>query len=86
MVRLIDQMNSVKFFLTEALLLRWLTFLLGLFFLSGPSVYFTVVSASFGDSDHVVALVSTDFPSNSKMNAPVHLTAFDYSCADWNGL
>ena len=79
MVRLIDQMNSVKFFLTEALLLRWLTFLLGLFFLSGPSVYFTVVSASF-------ALVSTDFPSNSKMSAPVDLTAFDYSCADWNGL
>ena len=60
--------------------------LLGLFFPSGPSVYFTVAFASFGDSDHVVALVSTDFPSNSKMNAPVHLTAFDYSCADWNGL
>ena len=60
--------------------------LLGLFFPSGPSVYFTVAFASFGDSDHVVALVFTDFTSNSKMNAPVHLTAFDYSCADWNGL
>ena len=60
--------------------------LLGLFFPSGPSVCFTVAFASFRNSDHVVALVSTDFPSSSKMNAPVDLTAFDYSCANWNGL
>ena len=51
-----------------------------------PNVCFTVAFASFGNSDYVVALVSTDFSSNSKINAHVHLTAFDYSCADWDGL
>ena len=95
--QLIDQMNSV-FFLSEAFLLRWLTFLilelcdcrspplLGLFFSSDPSICFIVAFASFGNSDHVVVSVSSDFPSNSKKNAPVNLTAFDYPSADWDGL
>ena len=42
--------------------------------------------ASFANSDRVVVSVSTDFPSNSKKNVPVHLTAFGYPCADWDGL
>ena len=60
--------------------------LLGLIFSSCPSVCFTVAFASFGNSGHVVNSVSADFPSNLNVNALVHLTAFDYSCADWNGL
>ena len=36
--------------------------------------------------DHVVASVSTDFPSNSKREAPFHCMAYDYSRADWDGL
>ena len=38
-----------------------------------------------GNSDHVVS-VSINFPSNSQQDAPVHRVAFDYSCADWDGL
>ena len=33
-----------------------------------------------------VVSVSTDFPSNSKRDAPFHRIACDYSCADWVGL
>ena len=38
------------------------------------------------NSDHVVVSVSIDFPINSKQDAPFRHTAYDYSCADWNGL
>ena len=60
--------------------------LLGLFLSSDPSVCFTVAFASLENSDHFIVSVSTDFSSNSKKNALVHLTAFAYSCADWDGL
>ena len=39
-----------------------------------------------GNSDHVVVSVSIDFPSNSLRDAPFHCIAYDYSCADWDGL
>ena len=39
-----------------------------------------------GNSDHVVFLVNIYFPSNSKRNGPFHRIAYDYSCADWDGL
>ena len=39
-----------------------------------------------GNSDHVVVSVSIDFPSNSQRDAPFHRIAYDYSCADWDGL
>ena len=39
-----------------------------------------------GNSDHVVVSVSIDFPSNSQQDAPFHRIAYDYSCADWDGL
>ena len=35
----------------------------------------------FGNSDHVVASLSIDFPLNSKQDAPFHCIAHDYSCA-----
>ena len=37
-----------------------------------------------GNSDHTVASVSIDFPSNTKVN--VALLAYDYSRADWGSL
>ena len=37
-----------------------------------------------GNSDHVV--VSIDFPINSKQDNLFHCVAYDYSCADWDGL
>ena len=45
-----------------------------------------VVIPPLGNSDHVVVSVSIDFPSYSKWNAPFHHIAYDYSCADWDGL
>ena len=39
-----------------------------------------------GNSDHVVVLVFIDFPTNSQWDAPFHCIAYDYSCADWDGL
>ena len=39
-----------------------------------------------GNSDHVVVSVSIDFPINSKQDALFHCIAYDYSCADWDGL
>ena len=38
-----------------------------------------------GNSDHVVS-VSIYVPSNSQWDAPFHRIAYDYSCADWDGL
>ena len=38
------------------------------------------------NSDHVVGSVSIDFLSNSKCNALFHCIAYDYSCADYDGL
>ena len=39
-----------------------------------------------GNSDHVVILVSIDFPINWKQDAPFHRLTYDYSCADWDEL
>ena len=39
-----------------------------------------------GNSDHVVASVSIDFPINSKQDVPFHRIAYDYSHADWDGV
>ena len=39
-----------------------------------------------GDCDHVVVSVFIDFPINSKQDGPFHCVAYDYSCADWDGL
>ena len=39
-----------------------------------------------GNSDHVVVSVSIDYPVNSKQDTLFHCMAYDYSCADWDGL
>ena len=39
-----------------------------------------------GNSDHVVVSVSIDFPVNSKQDTLFDCVAYDYSCADWDGL
>ena len=39
-----------------------------------------------GNSDHVVVTVLTEFPINSKGDAPFHHRAYIYSRADWDGL
>ena len=39
-----------------------------------------------GNSDHVVVSVSIDSPTNLQQDASFLRIAYDYSCADWDGL
>ena len=45
-----------------------------------------MVFPPLGNTDHVVVSVSIDLLSNLKRDAPFHRIAFDYPCADWDGL
>ena len=45
-----------------------------------------MVYPPLGNSDHVFVSVSIDFPSYSQLDALFHHIAYDYSCADWDGL
>ena len=60
--------------------------LLDLFISSHASIYSTMAFPPLGNSDNVVISVSIDFPSKSQQDALLHHIAYDYSCADWNGL
>ena len=60
--------------------------LLDLFLSSDASICSTMVFPPLGNSDHAVASVSIDFPIHSKQDTPFHRVAYDYSCADWDGL
>ena len=60
--------------------------LLDLVLSSDSSIFYTMAFASLGNSDHVVASVSIDFPSYSQRDALFHRLAYDYSRADWDGL
>ena len=59
---------------------------LDLFISSDASIFSTMAFPPLGNSDHVVVSVSIDFPIYSKQDMPFHRVAYDYSCADWNGL
>ena len=60
--------------------------LLDLFISSGGSICSTVAFPPLGNLDHVVVSVSIDFPTNSKEDARFHSVAYDYFCANWDGL
>ena len=60
--------------------------LLDFFLSSDTSICSTSAFPPWGNSDHVVISVSTDFPSNSQWDALFHCIACDYSCANWDGL
>ena len=60
--------------------------LLDLFLSSDASICSTMTFPPLGNSDHFVVSVSIDFPINSKQYTPFHRMAYDYSCADWDGL
>ena len=55
-------------------------------FLSDGSISSTMAFPPLRNSVHVAVSVSTDFPSNSKWDAPFHHIAYDYSHGDWDGL
>ena len=79
---------------------RWLTLLLGsqtdcdshspalldLFLSSDASICSTMAFLPFGSSDYADVSASIDFSSNSQQDALFHRTAYDYSCAGWDGL
>ena len=60
--------------------------LLDLFISFDASICSTIAFPPLGNSDHVIASVFIDFPSNSKQDALFHCIPYDYSCADWCGL
>ena len=60
--------------------------LLDFFLSSDASICSTMAFSPLGNSDHVVVSVSIDFLTNSQQDAPFHHIAYDYSCADWDGL
>ena len=79
-------------------LLRLLTFLLrcltvilslallDLFLSSDASICSAMAFLLLGNSDHVTASVSSNFPPYSQWDAPFHRITYDYSCADCDGL
>ena len=60
--------------------------LLDLFISSGASICSTMAFLPLGNSDHVVVLISIDFSINSRQDTPFHRVAYDFSCADRDGL
>ena len=60
--------------------------LLDLFLSSDASVCSAMDFSPLGNSDHVVVSVSIDFPSNYQRDTLFHCIAYDYSCADGDGL
>ena len=60
--------------------------LVDLFLSSDASICSTISFPPLGTSDHVVVSVSIDFPINSKQDAPFHHVAYNYFCADWDGI
>ena len=60
--------------------------LLDLFLSFDASIIATMAFPPFGKCDYVVVSVFIDFPRNSQRDALFHHIAYDYSCADWDGL
>ena len=79
-------------------LLRWLPFqlrsqsvilvvlLFWIYLFLDASICSTMAFPSLGNFHHIVVSVSIDFPSYSQWDAPFHCIAYDYSCADRDGL
>ena len=60
--------------------------LLDLFISSDANICSTIAFPPLRNFDHVVFSVTIDFPSYSQLDASFQGIAYDYSCADWDGL
>ena len=60
--------------------------LLHLLLSSDASICSTMTFPPLGNSDPVVVSVSINFPSNCQPDSPFQCIAYDYSCADSDGL
>ena len=76
LVELINMVNSVIVFLSQTTLLSQLTFLL-----QSQTVIFIVLLHW-----EILIILLPQFPSNSQQDFPFHRIAYDYCCADWDGL
>ena len=93
LLELIDLVNLVSNDLTQIVnFATWIPdcdshslALLNLFISSDASICSSVAFPPLRNPDLVVS-VSIHFPVNSKQNAPSHHVAWNYSCADWDGL
>ena len=90
-MELIDLVNSDIVFLSQATLLRRLTFLLtsqavtlGLFLFSDVSICSKMDFPSLANSDHVVVSVSIDVPLNLQRNALFRRITYEYYRANWD--
>ena len=91
-------MKSVIIFPSQKTLLRWLNFLLRsqsviltvllfwIYFSPDASICSAMDLPPLANSDYVFVSVSIDFPTNSQRDTLFHHIAYDYSCADWDGL
>ena len=99
LVELIDLVNSVKICSISNDLNQMVNFptripdcdsysptILDFFLSFDASICSTIAFPPLGNSDHVAVSLSIDFPTNSQQDAPFHHIAYDYSCADWDGL
>ena len=94
----IDLVNFVLIFVSQVNLLGLLTFLLrpltdsyspavlDLFLSSDASICSTIAFHPMATSDHIVVSISINFLSDSKRDASFHDIAYNYFCADWDGL
>ena len=99
LVELIDLVNSVIIFQISNDLTQMVNFptwildcdshspaLLDFFLSFDTSICSTMAFPPLANSDHNVVSVSIDFPTNSQQDASFRHIAYDYSCADWDGL
>ena len=95
LVELINMVNSVIVFLSQTTLLSQLTFLLQsqtvifivlLFWISFFLLTLVFVLQWLSLHWEILIILLPQFPSNSQQDFPFHRIAYDYCCADWDGL
>ena len=83
---LLNNLTQIANFLVTSQTVTLSPALLDLFLSLDASIYSTIASPLLANSDHVIVSVSIDFLSNSQLDTLFYGIAYDYSCADWEGL
>ena len=88
LVELIDLVNSVIVFLSQVTLLRWLSFIVLLFWIYLFLLMLVFVLQWLSLHWKILIMLLSQFPLTFHQihNAPFHCIAYNYSCADWDGL
>ena len=83
---LLNNLTQIANFLVTSQTVTLSPALLELFLSLDASIYSTIASPLLANSNHVIVSVSIDFLSNSQLDTLFYGIAYDYSCADWEGL